>query len=93
MNSKETSETFALRVLAALAENESLRDAFLGSSGLAADEISARVSDPEFLGFVLDFVLQGDEAIVELSQALGAPPERFVEARAALPGGDTPHWT
>ena len=93
MKSSDQAQTFALSALAALIEHEDLRDQFLGSSGLAPNELSERANDPEFLGFVLDFILQGDDAILNLSAALSVSPETFVEARVALPGGDTPHWT
>lgn len=89
----EKAESLALRALTALIENEALRDGFLGSSGLSPEEVSQRAGDPEFLGFVLDFILEGDEAVIGLSQILEVAPEAFLEARASLPGGDTPLWT
>jgi hypothetical protein len=66
---------------------------FLAAAGMAPGEVRGRASDPLFLGFVLDFVL-GEEA---LARAFAAD-ERLAQddtlrARAALPGGDAPHWT
>lgn len=65
---------------------------FLTVSGVEVATVRARAADPEFLGFVLDFVLS-DEALAEafcMQEALR--PEMLAAARAALPGGDAPHW-
>ncbi|MEO1330165.1 MAG: DUF3572 family protein [Pseudomonadota bacterium] len=65
---------------------------FLGASGLDAGAVRERASDPEFLGFVLDY-LMSDDALAEsfcLAEELSA--EQLAAARAALPGGDAPFW-
>jgi hypothetical protein len=67
--------------------------AFLGASGLAPSDMRARVEDPEFLGFVLDFLL-GDEAmLLAFCAEAGVAPADPAQARGALPGGDVPDWT
>ena len=82
-----------LEALSVIAGRDELRDAFLGWSGLSGDEIAGRAQEPEFLGFVLDFVMQADDSVIEVAGALGCAPEKMAEARMALPGGDAPHWT
>ncbi|TPE50267.1 DUF3572 family protein [Amaricoccus solimangrovi] len=67
--------------------------AFLGASGLDPAALRARVEDPEFLGFVLDFLL-GDEAmLLAFCGQTGTAPAAPARARALLPGGDLPNWT
>lgn len=53
----------------------------------------ARAGDPEFLGFVLDFLLSDEAALVAFAEESGLSPDRPLRARAALPGGQLPHWT
>lgn len=89
----EAAETLALRALGWLAGEEALSGVFLGASGLAQDEMRARAGDPEFLAFVLDFLLTDDAALIAFSQSAGVPPDAPMRARAALPGGDLPNWT
>lgn len=66
---------------------------FLAVSGAEAAALRTRVDDPEFLGFVLEFLLTRDEMVVDFARAGAMTPETAVRARAALPGGDAPHWT
>ena len=51
------------------------------------------MADPEFLGFVLDYLLQSDALVLAFAQDASLPPERVARARAALPGGYAPDWT
>lgn len=75
-----------------MAEEPDLLAGFLAASGLAPDDIRARAADPEFLGFVLDFVLAADAHVLAFAAAAALPPEATARARAALGGGE-PHWT
>ena len=65
---------------------------FLAASGLAPDDLRSRAADPEFLGFVLDFLLGSDAMVLDFAAAAGLAP-RPARARAALPGGAEPNWT
>ncbi len=64
----------------------------LAESGLAPAELRGRLADPEFLGFVLDFVRSDEELAEAFCAAENLSPERLAAARAALPGGDAPFW-
>ncbi len=66
---------------------------FLAASGAGADTIGARAGDPEFLGFVLDFLLGADEMVLGFAAETGHAPDSILRARAALPGGALPDWT
>ena len=93
MNRREAAETLALRALAWVASDEDRLHPFLATSGLGADELGPRAGDPDLLAAVLDFVLAEDARVLALAAELGQPPEAVLRARAALPGGDLPHWT
>ena len=92
MNTNEA-ELLAIRALSWIAERDELASSFLGASGAAADDLRARASDPEFLGFVLDFMLSDEDALLGFAEDAGIPPDAPMRARAALPGGDLPNWT
>ncbi len=86
-------ETLAARALAWMAGERELFARFLALSGAGPDALRARAHEPEFLGFVLDFLLTDEAALTAFAAAQGARPERVARARAALPGGDLPEWT
>ena len=86
-------ETLAVRALAWMAGDRALIGCFLATSGAGPDGLRARSADPEFLGFVLDFLLADETALLAFAGAEGVRPERVACARAALPGGNLPNWT
>lgn len=75
-----------------LAGRPDLLDTCLAQSGLAASELLARAREPEFLGFVLDFLLQSDAWVSDFAAAAGLRPEDVARARASLEG-NVPNWT
>ena len=70
-----------------------LTGGFLAAAGAGPDELRARAAEPEFLGFVLDFLLANEPALLAFAEAEGVKPDLPMRARAALPGGDLPNWT
>ena len=93
MAEREYAETVALQALAWLLGPSDLAETFLGASGLAADTLRARATDPEVLAAVLDFVLMDDAWVMGFATDAGLAPQAVARARAALPGGTLPHWT
>ncbi len=89
---RETAEMVAIGALGWLAEAE-LLDAFAGATGADLAQIRTAAAEPEFLGAVLDFVMNDDDWVRGVCEAQSLPYESLLEARAALPGGDLPHWT
>ncbi len=90
---REEAETTALSALSWLAGEPERLGAFLAASGAAPGDLRQRAGEPEFLGFVLDWILQDEAAVIDFSEAAGLRPETALRARAALPGGDAPDWT
>lgn len=90
---RDAAETLALQALGWIVGQDELASAFLGSTGSSAEDLKARAADPEFMGFVLDFLLQDEAALLAFCEDSNNAPDRPFRARAALPGGDLPHWT
>ena len=66
---------------------------FLAASGLAPELLRRRAADPEFLGFVLEFILGSDETVLAFASGSALDPGVPARARAALPGGAAYNWT
>ena len=89
---RDAAEVRALQALGWLAEVD-LLDPFMAATGADRDQIASAAETPEFLGAVLDFVLTEDRWVTDCAAAQGLSPDDLLAARAALPGGDLPHWT
>lgn len=91
--SSDAAETLALRALAWLVTQEDLLGLFMGSTGASESDLREAVDNPDFLGSVLDFLMQDDAWVVAFCDADGFAYDQPREARAALPGGAQVHWT
>lgn len=89
---RDDAEIVAIHALSWLAENE-LLDTFQAATGADFTSIRNAAGEPEFLGAVLDFVMNDDAWVQGVCAAQGLPFDGLLRARAALPGGDLPHWT
>ena len=65
-----------------LAGQPELSERLLALSGAAPGAVRARAADPEFLGFVLDFLLGADATVIAFAAAAGLRPEDVGRARA-----------
>ncbi len=86
-------EALAVQALVWMAGDAELVGRFLAATGAGPADLRARATEPEFLGFVLDFLLSNEAALVAFALAENIRPELPMRARAALPGGELPHWT
>ncbi|TFL16950.1 DUF3572 domain-containing protein [Jannaschia formosa] len=89
---QDRAEIVALHTLAWLVQAD-LLDAFQGATGADRAQIEAAAGDPDFLAAVMDFVLNSDAWVQGACAAQNLPYDGFLAARAALPGGELPHWT
>ncbi len=92
MNS-ENAEVIGLKALGWLSGHPELSGVFLSATGLGSADLSTRATDPEFLGFVLDFLLGNETALIDFAADSALDPENVPRARMALPGGEVPNWT
>ncbi len=85
-------EITAIQALSWLAQDDEKLLGFFNTSGAAPGDLRSRAQEPEFLGFVLDFIMQDDETILAFCQYAGLTPEAVQQARITL-GGGLPNWT
>jgi hypothetical protein len=90
---REAAEVLALGVLGWLLSNDDLLPVFQGATGATEEDIRAGASRAEFLGSVLDFVMQDDAWVIAACDARGVSYGSLAQAREALPGGEQVNWT
>ena len=91
--SRERAVDLARDVLIWIAGEPEHTSRFLAATGADTQDLRRGADNPEFLGFLLDFLLAGDDVLLAFCEAHEWRPEDAVAARAALPGGDLPNWT
>lgn len=91
--SREVAEMVGLQAVAWLAANDELLPVFLGATGASEADFREGLEDPAFQGSVLDFLLMDDAWILSFCAEQDLDPATPMLARAALPGGETVHWT
>lgn len=84
--SVEAAETMALQAAAFLGADDDRLAAFCAETGFAPGEIAASLTNPQFLGGVLDYILQSDDLVLGLASTLNVQPETVAAARRHLPG-------
>ena len=81
---QEQAETISIKVLSWLAEDGERLNHFLNASGAAVDSLRTRAQEPEFLGFILDFLMLDDQMILEFCAEKSEQPDSIQHARAML---------
>ncbi|HBQ36108.1 MAG TPA: DUF3572 domain-containing protein [Rhodobacteraceae bacterium] len=92
MNQKQA-ELRAIGVLEWLVGNEELLPVFLSATGASVEDLRNRVSEPVFLGSVLDFLMMDDAWVMACCDHMAVAYETPMHARQALPGGTDVSWT
>lgn len=90
---QEMAETVGLKALGWIAGNDELLPVFLGASGSDVADLKAGANDPAFLAALLDFICMDDAWVTGFCDETALPYDAPMQARAALPGGETVHWT
>lgn len=90
---KTQAQSLASEALLWLAGQPEELEHFMAATGIGPSDIRSRASDPEFLGFVLDFLLGSEDLVRGFSLGANLPPDRVLRARSVLPGGEVPDWT
>ena len=76
-----------------LTKNKQKIASLLNLSGVTKIDLDQRFKDPEFLSFLLDFVMASDDLVLCLIKDLNTLPEEIKKSKSVLSGGDLPHWT
>lgn len=82
----EAAEAVALTALAYLLEDDERAVRFLSATGVEGPGLVARLTDPVFLGCVLDFVLEDKPLLLAVSGLAGLRADRIAVLRRRLPG-------
>ncbi len=80
------SNDIALLYMAYLASDDERLGQFCNLSGLGQSELTARLTDPSFQAFLLDFLLQDEQELLAFTAQQGLKPETIMIARSKLPG-------
>ncbi|MBL8805521.1 MAG: DUF3572 domain-containing protein [Rhodospirillales bacterium] len=86
----ENAETVAIQALGWIAADEDRLARFMALAGLSVTELRVRAAEPEFLGGVLDFILESEPLLIEFASVAGLKPDAIVRLRRELPGA--PVW-
>ena len=89
----EQAQIIALQALGWLAGNDELCPVFLGASGGSVDDLRERATDPAFQAAVLEFITMDDTWVIAFCDAHGLKYDQPLQARYALPGAESVHWT
>lgn len=92
-NGRKTAEALAAEVFSWLTEDVDRLNTFMGTTGASPADLVRSINTPAFLGTVLDFLLTDDQMIKDFCDTRGLPYTAPMQARAALPGGDSWNWT
>ena len=84
--------SYALNAVSFILAEDALRDRFLALSGLAPDEIRARIQEPDFLASVLEFLISHEPDLIDFSETINERPETIVAAWRHLGGGAGQEW-
>lgn len=90
---QEAAQLLALQALAWIAADDVLIGQFLDATGANPAELRARAGDGDLHLAILDFLLMDDQRVMAFCDAHSLPYTEPQAARAALPGGEVPHWT
>ena len=71
-----------------IAGDSDLVSTLMAQSGTDVAGLRAMAGRPEFAQFVLDFLLEQDQRVLDFAAQTGINPQRVVMARAVLGGGD-----
>ena len=80
----EDAQALALRALAWTIAEPHRADRLLALTGLAPDDLRARIGQPAVLAACLGFLEGHEPDLVACADAIGVKPERLVAARRAL---------
>lgn len=78
-------EAVALQGVAWIIGDDDRRNRFMAITGCGADELRDRLTQPAFLGGVLDFLLADEPSLLAFCEQAGFPPDLPMQARMRLP--------
>jgi hypothetical protein len=80
----EDAQALALRALAATLSEPRRAERFLALTGLDAEELRARVGDPDLLAATIEFLESHEPDLIGVAEEIGVTPASLVALRGAL---------
>ena len=80
------SDEITFLVVGFIANDEELLADFLALSGLSLEDLKNRLQEPDFLGCVLDFLLEREETLTQFCEQHKIHPTDIWRARKTYPG-------
>lgn len=90
--SQQGAQELATDILLALAERPEQLAGFLGTSGLEPSALRQVASRPEIAVFLLDYIVEQDDRLLEVAQGIGRDPRDIMAARTVLSGPGSYGW-
>lgn len=84
----ENAHTVALKGIHYILDNDDRQNEFFQVSGVSPGDFKASIEDPEFLGGVLDFLLNDEKQLILFCQIYEIEPTEPANARRCFPGGN-----
>ena len=91
--STEEAEINAIKALAFIASEENIISQFISQTGLFPNQLIENTQNPEWLGAVLDFLMEDETLLLRFCELEKLQPEKITMLRSHLPGGINTHWT
>ncbi|MBU2956763.1 DUF3572 family protein [Paracoccus sp. 1_MG-2023] len=90
--SRNSAQDLATDLLLALAERPEQLAGFLGTSGLEPAALRQIASRPEIAVFLLDYIVEQDDRLLEFASAIDRDPRDVMTARTLLSGPGSYGW-
>jgi hypothetical protein len=92
-NGRKSAETLAAQAFSWVTGDADRLNAFMNMTGAAPADVVRNITQPAFLGTVLDYILTEDALVMAFCDSVALPYTAVMQARALLPGGETWNWT
>jgi hypothetical protein len=90
MNNKtEYAQTIALKGLHYILDDDNRQAHFFHMSGATLDELKNSIVDPDFLGGILDFLLNDEKQLISFCKDYNIDPPDLTVARRCFPGAQS----
>ncbi|MFV0386381.1 DUF3572 domain-containing protein [Paracoccus sp. (in: a-proteobacteria)] len=90
--STDAARNLALEALVFVASRADLAQGLMAASGLAPDQLRKAAEEPDFGLYVLEFLLERDDMVLEFAADRGIRPDDVMAARTALAGPGSYGW-
>lgn len=90
---QDIAEALALQIFAYIVGEAGLCGRFLDLTGLGHADLKSRISEPAFLGSVVEFILADEASLMEFCAAADIDPRLPARAHVQLMGNPAPDWS